>query len=99
MKFHILTIFPEAFDSYFSSSIMGNAIKNNLFSVDFYKINDLNSTWFKMVTKDGWEMHLDLEKNLQTQIVKIYTFIKEQGLNPADYHYFNARFKDRVYYK
>jgi hypothetical protein len=69
------------------------------YSVDFYKIKDLNVNWYKIVTSEGWEMHLDLEKNLQTQIVKIHTFIQEQALNPGDYQYFNARYEDRIYYK
>lgn len=57
MKFHILTIFPEAFDSYFSSSIMGNAIKNNLFSVDFYKINDFSEKKFHHIDDKAYGMH------------------------------------------
>ena len=69
------------------------------YELDFYKINNIDVNWFKIVTKDGWEMHVDLDKNIQTQIVKIFTFIKEQGINPSDYNYFNARYEDRIYYK
>jgi len=69
------------------------------YELDFYKINNIDVNWFKLVTKEGWEMHIDLDKNIQTQIVKVYTFIKEQGLNPNDYSYFNARYEDRIYYK
>jgi len=69
------------------------------YEVDFNKITDIHANWFKLVTTGGWEIHLDLEKNLQTQIVKVHTFIQEQGLNPADYQYFNARYEDRIYYK
>lgn len=57
MKFHILTIFPEAFDSYFSSSIMWNAIKKELFSVDFYKINDFSDKKFKHIDDKAYGMH------------------------------------------
>ncbi|MBU0649448.1 hypothetical protein KJ969_05140 [Patescibacteria group bacterium] len=69
------------------------------YQVKFYKIKDLASTWFKLVADEGWEIHISLEKNIQTQIVKFNTFVKEQGLNPADYDYFNVRFEDHVYYK
>ncbi|MDD4995486.1 MAG: FtsQ-type POTRA domain-containing protein [Patescibacteria group bacterium] len=72
---------------------------NTPYTIKYFKINDLNVRWFKLVTVDGWEIHLDLDKNLQTQIVKVYTFIKEEKLNPSDYQYFNARYEDKIYYK
>jgi tRNA (guanine37-N1)-methyltransferase len=40
IKFHIITIFPEIFDSYFNESIIGRAIKNKLISVKFYNPRD-----------------------------------------------------------
>ncbi len=69
------------------------------YELDHYKINDLDVNWFKLVTTGGWEIHIDLDKNIQTQIVKVHTFITEQGLNPSDYQYFNVRYEDRIYYK
>src|ERR1035437_9195240 len=36
MRFHIITIFPDIFDSYLNESIIGRAIKNKLISVNFY---------------------------------------------------------------
>lgn len=36
MRFHVITIFPEIFDSYLNESIIGRAIKNKLISVKFY---------------------------------------------------------------
>lgn len=69
------------------------------YELDYYKINDLNVNWFKLVTKDGWEIHIDLDNNIQTQIVKVHTFIQEQGINPAEHQYFNVRYEDRIYYK
>lgn len=36
MVFHIITIFPEIFDSYLNESILGRAIKNKKISVKFY---------------------------------------------------------------
>ena len=40
MRFHIITIFPDIFDSYLSESIIGRAIKNKLISVKFYNPRD-----------------------------------------------------------
>ena len=40
MKFHIITIFPDIFDSYIHESILGRAIKGKLVSVQFYNPRD-----------------------------------------------------------
>ena len=40
MKFHIITIFPEIFDSYLKESISGRAIRNKLIGVKFYNPRD-----------------------------------------------------------
>lgn len=36
MRFHIITIFPEMFDSYLRESILGRAIKDKKISIKFY---------------------------------------------------------------
>jgi len=40
MRFHIITIFPEVFDSYLKESIIGRGIKNQLIDVKFYNPRD-----------------------------------------------------------
>src|SRR3989338_8258361 len=40
MRFHIITISPEMFDSYLKESIVGRAIKNKLISIKFYNPMD-----------------------------------------------------------
>lgn len=40
MRFHVITIFPEMFDSYLKESILGRAIGNKLVSVKFYNPRD-----------------------------------------------------------
>ena len=40
MKFEVLTIFPEAFDSFKSTSIIGRAIAENKIEVNIYDIRD-----------------------------------------------------------
>jgi tRNA (guanine37-N1)-methyltransferase len=57
MKIHIITIFPESFDSYFSSSIIWNAKNKGLFEVEFYKLNDFSSKKFGHVDDKAYGMH------------------------------------------
>lgn len=38
MKVHIITLFPDSFSSYFSSSIMKRAIEGKLLEVFFYDL-------------------------------------------------------------
>lgn len=40
MRFHIITIFPEMFDSYLQESILGRAIKNKKIKILFYNPMD-----------------------------------------------------------
>jgi tRNA (guanine37-N1)-methyltransferase len=40
MRFHIITIFPDIFDSYLKESILGRAIEGKLVSVKFYNPRD-----------------------------------------------------------
>ena len=40
MRFHVITIFPEMFDSYLQESILGRAIKEKKISVKFYNPRD-----------------------------------------------------------
>lgn len=40
LDFHIVSLFPEAFDSYIDKSIIGRAVKNNLIKINFYNPKD-----------------------------------------------------------
>lgn len=40
MNYHVITIFPEMFDSYLNESILGRAIKNKKIQVRFYNPRD-----------------------------------------------------------
>lgn len=57
MNFHIITIFPESFKSYFSSSIMKRAIDKWLFSIKLYKLNDFSKSPTKRVDDKAYGMH------------------------------------------
>lgn len=57
MKIHIITIFPEMFESYFKSSIMSKAVKNWFLELSFYKLNDFSNKKTKRVDKKAYWMH------------------------------------------
>mgnify|MGYP001942319392 CR=1 FL=1 len=57
IKIHIISIFPEAFESYFSSSIIWRAIKNWLMDPVFYKLGDFSDKKFKHVDDNAYGMH------------------------------------------
>jgi tRNA (guanine37-N1)-methyltransferase len=40
MTFHVITLFPESFDSYTSSSIIGRAVRNKKIKIKFYNPRD-----------------------------------------------------------
>ena len=57
MKIHIITIFPESFDSYFSSSIMWRAKEKWLFEIELYKLNNFSKKKFHHIDSKAYGMH------------------------------------------
>jgi tRNA (guanine37-N1)-methyltransferase len=57
MKIHIITIFPESFESYFNSSIIWRAKDKWLFELNLYKLNDFSMDKFKRVDSKAYWMH------------------------------------------
>lgn len=53
MNFHVITLFPEAFDSYIHESIIGRAIREKKIKVSFYNPRDFVTGKFKRVWPDG----------------------------------------------
>jgi len=53
MKFHVITLFPEMFDSYLKESILGRAIKEKKISVSFVNPRKFVSGKYKKVWPDG----------------------------------------------
>ncbi len=49
MTFHIITIFPHIFDSYFNESILKRALKNNLISIKIHNLRDWTADKHKTV--------------------------------------------------
>lgn len=58
MNFHIITIFPNVFDSYLNESILGRAIKNKLIKVSFYNprdfVKDKKGNGFKPIDQKAY---------------------------------------------
>ncbi len=53
MNFHVVTLFPEMFNSYLGESILGRAIKEKKISVDFVNPRKFVSGKYKKVWPDG----------------------------------------------
>lgn len=49
MNFHIITLFPESFDSYLNSSILGRAIQDKKIKVKFYNPRDFTKDKYRRV--------------------------------------------------
>jgi tRNA (guanine37-N1)-methyltransferase len=49
MNFHIITLFPNSFDSYLSESILARAIKDKKIAVKFYNPRDYSDNKFKHI--------------------------------------------------
>lgn len=53
MHFHVITLFPEAFDSYLKESIIGRAIKEKKISVSFVNPRKFVAGKYKKIWPDG----------------------------------------------
>ena len=49
MRFHIITLFPNAFNSYLSESIISRAIKDKKIKVSFYNPRDYSDDKWRRV--------------------------------------------------
>ncbi len=77
MKIHIITIFPESFDSYLNTSILNKAIKDKKVKILFYKLNDFSITKTKRVdTKSyGWHWQIISREPLSKAIEHIFNVV------------------------
>ena len=57
MKFHIITIFPEAFTSFLSTSIISKAQEKGVFEVELYKLNQFAPEKSGHVDDKAFGMH------------------------------------------
>lgn len=81
MTFHIITIFPNIFDSYFNESILKRAQKNNLIKIKIYNLRDWTNDKHKTIDDapygGGAGMIMKIEplykaiKSIKSEIYKI----------------------------
>jgi len=57
MKIHIISIFPESFDSYFSASMMARAKNTGKLEIVTYSLMDFSTLWSKRVDDKAFGMH------------------------------------------
>lgn len=57
VKIHIISIFPESFESHFSTSIIWKAREKGLFDLILYKLNDYSEKINKRVDEKAYGMH------------------------------------------
>lgn len=62
VKIHIITIFPESFDSYLSTSIAKNAVDKRLLDIKLYKLNNFSYDNLKRVDDKVYWSHGQLIK-------------------------------------
>ena len=89
MKIHIITIFPESFESYFSSSIISRAKEKWLFEIELYKLNNFSIKNFKHVDDKAYWMHWQLispeplSKNIEFIFNKVWKKIPVVYMTPS----------------
>jgi tRNA (guanine37-N1)-methyltransferase len=49
MNFHVITLFPESFNSYINESILGRAIEDKKIKIKFYNPRDFTKDKFKRI--------------------------------------------------
>ena len=57
MKIHIITLFPDAFTSFISTSMTAKAIKNDKLEIELYKLSDFSEKNFWHVDDKAYGMH------------------------------------------
>jgi len=86
MNFHVVTLFPDSFESYLGASIIGRAIKEKRIKVKFYNPRDFTSDKFARVDRrpygGGPGMVLEAESVLKAAL-------KAKGKSKAEIYFFD----------
>ena len=97
MRFDIITIFPKAFDSYLSSSIIGRAVKKRLVQVNFHDLRSWTKDKHRTVDDKpyggGPGMVLKIEP-IAKEISSILRNSKSKTLNPKQIQ--KSKFQTRL---
>ncbi len=76
MNFHIITIFKESFNEFIKTSIIWKSLKNNLFNIEIYKLNDFSEKKFKHIDDKAYWMHWQVIS--PEPLSKAITFVKKK---------------------
>ena len=93
MRFHIITLFPECFESYLEASIIGRAIKEKRIQVKFYNPRDFTKDKFARVDRrpygGGPGMVLEPEATLKAvqKAIGNYTRHRKSNIKPEIYFF------------
>jgi tRNA (guanine37-N1)-methyltransferase len=88
-KIHIITIFPESFNSYLNSSIIWKACDKWLLNINLYKLNDFSDKNFKHVDDKAFWTHWQvispepLSKAINTIFKQVWKKIPVIYMTPA----------------
>lgn len=69
------------------------------FSPVAFHLASASSSSIKIVTSEGWQIYLDLDQNLASQLNKCVAVLSKVGDKRNKLQYIDVRFLDRVYYK
>lgn len=89
MKIHIITIFPQSFESYFNTSILKKAIDLKKLEISYYKLNDFSDLPTKRVDDKAYWMHWQvispnpLSKAINHVFDKVWKKLKVVFLTPS----------------
>lgn len=89
MKIHIITIFPESFESYFATSMMKKAINKNKLEIFFYKLSNYSKLKTKRVDDKSYWMHgqiispLPISSAIEDIFYKVWKKIKVIYMSPS----------------
>jgi len=90
MTFHIITIFPKIFDSYFNESILKRAQKNNLINIKIHNLRDRTTDKHKTVDDTPFGGGAGMVMKIEP-LYKALQAIKSQIPNPKSQT--NSKFK------
>jgi tRNA (guanine37-N1)-methyltransferase len=84
MNFHVITLFPESFDSYINSSIIGRAIRDKKIKIKFYNPRDFTKDKHRRVDRKPYSggpgMVLEAESVIKA-VETASTAIRRRGRN------------------
>lgn len=93
MTFHIITIFPEIFDSYFSESIIGRAQKEGLIDIKIYNLRDYTKDKHKTVDDTPYGGGAGMVMKVEPIFAAVENIKKQTGDQNARVVLFSAKGK------